>query len=310
MAEAHGRADVAAPLRLTEAYGRHRDASRSLSNLRRIGPSRWRVISRTRAATCLHSALTMAASVELSPQEHDEVSERKHPRAQVLYETIRREGDQELDRPVSALAWSGLAAGLSMGFSLVAMGVLRSALPETPWAKLIVALGYPVGFLIVIVGRQQLFTENSLTPIIPFLREPTAARALQVLRLWAVVLLANVLGTLAFAFAIQRVAVFPAEIRDAFGELGSKALTGGFGSHFVRAIFAGWLIALMMWMLAGADAKAFLVVVMTTLIGAADLAHVIAGWTEAFYAVFAGDAATDPSPNAPQQRRRGSSELH
>jgi len=233
----------------------------------------------------------MAASVELSPQEHDEVGERKHPRAQVLYEAIRREGEQELDRPVSALAWSGLAAGLSMGFSLVAMGVLRSAVPDAPWAKLIVALGYPVGFLIVIVGRQQLFTENSLTPIIPLLREPTAARALRVLRLWLVVLLANVLGTLAFAFVIQRVAVFPAEVRDAFAELGRKALTGGFASHFVRAIFAGWLIALMMWMLAGADARAFLVVVMTTLIGATDLSHVIAGSTEVLYAVFAGDAS-------------------
>src|SRR4051812_30163477 len=107
----------------------------------------------------------MPESVELSRQEHEDLAEHKHPRAQVLYEAIRSEGEQELDRPVSALAWSGLAAGLSMGFSFIAMGLLRAALPDAGWAKLVVALGYPVGFLIVIVGRQQLFTENSLTPI-------------------------------------------------------------------------------------------------------------------------------------------------
>jgi len=236
----------------------------------------------------------MTEAVELSRQEHDEVAERKHPRAQVLYEAIRTEGEEELSRPVNAIAWSGLAAGLSMGFSLVAMGVLRAALPEAPWAKLIAALGYPVGFLIVIVGRQQLFTENSLTPIIPLLQRPSAAKALKVLRLWAVVLFANVLGTLAFAFVVQRLPVFSPEVSQAFGELSRKTMHGGFGSHFTRAIFAGWLIALMMWMLAGADARAFLVVVMTTLVAAADLSHVIAGSTEAFYAVFAGDAsATD-----------------
>jgi len=233
----------------------------------------------------------MTASVELSGREHDEVAERKHPRAQVLYEAILREGEQELGRPVSAIAWSGLAAGLSMGFSLVAMGLLRAALPNARWAELLAALGYPVGFLIVIVGRQQLFTENNLTPILPFLRQPSALKAWQVLRLWVVVLLANLLGTLAFAFVVQRFAVFSPEVSRAFGELGRKALSGGFASHFARAIFAGWLIALMMWMLAGAEAKAFVVVVMTTIIGAGDLSHVVAGSTEAFYTVFAGDAS-------------------
>jgi formate/nitrite transporter FocA (FNT family) len=233
----------------------------------------------------------MAESVDLSHREHEEVAERKHPRAQVLYEAIRSEGEQELARPSSALAWSGLAAGLSMGLSFLTMAVFRSALPDAPWAKLVVALGYSVGFLIVIVGRQQLFTENSLTPVIPLFQQPSLEKALKVARLWAVVLVANLLGTLAFAFVVQRVPVFSAEISQALGELGRKSLSGGFGSHFARGIFAGWIIALMMWLLAGADARAFLVVVMTSIIGAADLSHVIAGSTEALYAVFAGDAS-------------------
>jgi formate-nitrite transporter family protein len=232
----------------------------------------------------------LSQAVELSEGEQGEAEERKHPRAQVLYEAIRLEGEHELERPSAALAWSGLAAGLSMGFSFVAMGLLHALLPHAGWSKLVVALGYGVGFLIVIVGRQQLFTENSLTPIIPLLQSPTRATFLKVCRLWAIVLVSNLLGTLAFAFVLHRTRVFDAAAADAFAELARDAMAGGFTSHFVRAIFAGWLIALMTWMLAGADARAFIVMVMTYLIGVGQLAHVVAGSCEAFFAVFNGDA--------------------
>jgi formate/nitrite transporter FocA (FNT family) len=233
---------------------------------------------------------TLSQAVELNEREQGEAEERKHPRAQVLYEAIRLEGEHELKRPFDALAWSGLAAGLSMGFSFVAMGLLHALLPHAGWSKLLVALGYSVGFLIVIVGRQQLFTENSLTPIIPLLQAPSGATLFKVCRLWAIVLVSNLLGTLVFAFALQQTRVFDSAAADAFAELGRQAMVGGFWRHFVRAIFAGWLIALMTWMLAGADARAFIVVVMTYLVGVGQLSHVIAGSCEAFFAVFNGDA--------------------
>jgi formate/nitrite transporter FocA (FNT family) len=90
---------------------------------------------------------------------------------------------------------------------------------------------------------------------------------------------------------IQRTRVFDSAAAEAFAELGREAMTGGFMSHFGRAIFAGWLIALMTWMLAGADARAFIVMVMTYIIGVGQLSHVIAGSCEAFFAVFNGDAS-------------------
>src|SRR3954447_8659191 len=99
----------------------------------------------------------------LAEDEQEQAEQRRHPRAQVLYESIRMEGEHELDRPASALAWSGFAAGLSMGFSLLGMGLLRAYLPEAPWSRLVVSLGYCLGFVVVIVARQQLFTENTLT---------------------------------------------------------------------------------------------------------------------------------------------------
>jgi len=232
----------------------------------------------------------LSEAVELSPEEEGEAEERKHPRAQVLYEAIRREGEHELERPLAALAWSGVAAGLSMGFSFVAMGLLQARLPHAVWSKLVVALGYGVGFLIVIVGRQQLFTENSLTPVIALLRAPKRATFFKVCRLWAIVLVSNLVGTLVFAFVVHRARVFDVAAAEAFAMLGREVMAGGFMSHFMRAIFAGWLIALMTWMLAGADARAFIVMVMTYLIGVGQLSHVIAGSCEAFFAVFNGDA--------------------
>src|SRR5512142_606227 len=127
----------------------------------------------------------------LNEDEQKQVTRRTAPRAAVVYEAIRREGEDELRRPSSALFWSGLAAGLSMGFSFVAESLLRAGLPDTPARPLIAKLGYSVGFLIVILGRQQLFTENTLTPILPLLQEKSLKAFLNVLRLWAVVLLAN-----------------------------------------------------------------------------------------------------------------------
>src|SRR5579863_122394 len=99
---------------------------------------------------------------EISPAitkkiEERQVQERVAIGAHVVHETIRREGEEELCRPASALAWSGLAAGLSMGFSLVAEGLLAAGLPRASWTPLVAKLGYSVGFLIVVLGRQQLY---------------------------------------------------------------------------------------------------------------------------------------------------------
>src|SRR3954471_12488946 len=93
----------------------------------------------------------------LDPTEAEEASERQSPSSRVVHAAVRSEGEQEVERSVSALAWSSLAAGLSLGFSLVGQAVLRAHLPDASWRPLVVAFGYSIGFLIVILGRQQLF---------------------------------------------------------------------------------------------------------------------------------------------------------
>src|SRR5438270_2046568 len=128
---------------------------------------------------------------ELTEKQREEAEERTSVSVDVIHEAIRHDGEEELNRPASALAWSGLAAGLSMGFSFVGQALLYANLPDARWRPLVVALGYPLGFLIVILGRQQLFTENTLTPIIPLFTRRSLKTLWRVARLWSIVLFAN-----------------------------------------------------------------------------------------------------------------------
>jgi formate/nitrite transporter FocA (FNT family) len=227
---------------------------------------------------------------DLEPAEERKAEEEESLSAGVAHEAIRREGEKELARSVSALAWSGLAGGSSMGLSLLAEGALRSHLPDAEWRPLVAKLGYPVGFLAVILGSQQLFTENTLTPVIPLLARRTGWMLRRVARLWAVVLVANLVGTLLFALAAARTSVFPAELRDAFAAIASEAMEGPTLTRFVRAVPAGWIIALLVWMLPGAsNGKVAVIFLMTWLIGAAGLAHVVVGAVEVQFLVFIGE---------------------
>ena len=225
-------------------------------------------------------------SLRLDPEEQRQVRRRTAPAARVVHEAIRREGEDELRRPASALAWSGLAAGLSMGFSLVAQGLLQAQLPDVSWRPLLVRLGYSVGFIIVVLGRQQLFTENTLTPVLPLLQRFNVRTLMLVLRLWVLVLAANLLGAMIFAWTISRGAIFPPETQRAFAAIGTEALGPDVGTTAVRAIFAGWLIALMVWLLPLAEtARVAVIGIITYVVGLGNFSHSIAGSIEVLYLV-------------------------
>jgi formate/nitrite transporter FocA (FNT family) len=223
----------------------------------------------------------------MSDAERDdqEAEEKSAPSAHVVYEAIRKEGRHEMERQVSSLAWSGLAAGMSMGFSFLTQALLRHHLPESAWTPLIVKLGYAVGFLIVILGRQQLFTENTLTVILPLLQHKTMRDLLRVLRLWVVVLLANLVGAFAFAWVAARTGAFEPDLHGTLDAIAHESTGQTFGINLLRGIFAGWLIALMVWLLPAAEsARIWVIVFITYLVGLGHFPHIIAGAVEAFYA--------------------------
>src|ERR1043166_4563887 len=228
---------------------------------------------------------------QLTAEERKQVERRSSPRTEVVCEAIREEGENELSRSSPTLAWDGLAAGLSMGFSLVAEGLLRAHLSDSAWRPLVSKLGYSVGFLIVVLGRQQLFTENTLTVILPLLQRPYAATLRNVLRLWAVVFLANTAGALLFPFVAARTELFEPQTRQAFAEIGREALKSWWALTLLKGVFAGWLIAMMVWMLPAAEsARFFVVVAMTYVVALGGFSHIIAGSVEVFQLVLAGGA--------------------
>ena len=231
-------------------------------------------------------------TVELTKHEDEEAERRTQLRAAVVFESIRREGETELQRPVVALAFSGLASGFSMGLSLVATGLIRAMLPPSTWRPLVENVGYTLGFLVVTLGRQQLFTENTVTAILPLLDDPNKAQKfVKVVRLWSVVLAANWIGALAFAFAIAHSGAFSPGANDAFLALGKETLSYDFWTVLVKGVFAGWLIALMVWLLPSAEnTRVSVIMLVTYVVGLGGLSHVIAGSVDAFYAGFSGAA--------------------
>jgi formate/nitrite transporter FocA (FNT family) len=225
----------------------------------------------------------------LSEEEERDVDKSQPPRAAVLHEIIRLQGDQELERTVAALFWSALAAGLTMGLSLMAMGLFNARLPDGETSKVIASLGYSAGFLAVILARQQLFTENTLTAVLPVMTKPTLNNVGRLLRLWSVVLVGNLCGTLLVAYVMLHLPIFDPKTDAAFIEIGKKVMENDVGQMFSKGIVSGWMIATMVWMIPSMEsAKMWIIVLITYLMALGDFTHIVVGSAEVSYLVFAG----------------------
>lgn len=228
---------------------------------------------------------------ELSSRQQSEVRAQNRPNAALIHETIRSEGLGELERAAWALALSAFAAGLSMGFSMVVQGELAALLPPGALRDLISPLGYTIGFLIVVLGRQQLFTENTLTPVLPLLHDRSGKTLLLVLKLWAVVLVCNVIGACLFATAAAWLPIFDPKVMQAFSDLGRETIKADFLPIFLRAVLAGWLIALMVWLLPAAEsARPFVIILLAYVVALCGFSHIIAGSVESAFLVQSGQA--------------------
>jgi formate/nitrite transporter FocA (FNT family) len=221
----------------------------------------------------------------------------EHVPSSVIFEAIRREGEHELSRRFSALWWSGVAAGLAISTSVLCKGFLTAILPDAAWAPGVSNLGYTVGFLIVILGRMQLFTENTITPILPLFLAPTRANFAQTARLWGIVFVANLVGCAAAAAVLAHGHILP---DDRFA--GVLAVSRHYAEataleHFVWGVPAGFIIAALVWILPRMDSagEILMIVILTYMIGLGDLSHVVAGSTELFLLVALGELAPGPA---------------
>jgi formate-nitrite transporter family protein len=231
----------------------------------------------------------------ITEKEADDVEEMSSPRTPVIYEIVRRLGDEEMDRPITSLWWSGVAAGLSISFSLLAQAVLQSHMPGASWTPLVTSLGYPVGFVMVVLSRQQLFTESTVTAVLPVMADLTLTGLARLGRLWSIVLVANMAGTLVAALLCTFTPVLPPELKAAMLDVAGQITNHTWIEMMVRAIASGFLIATLVWLIPSAEAAQFhVIVVITYLIAAAGFMHIVAGSVEAFFLVLNGHLGVQP----------------
>lgn len=233
----------------------------------------------------------MAESAQLDDDEEQQVGELESASSSVIFEAIRRAGEHELARPFSALWWSGVAAGLAISTSVLFKGSLASILPDAAWSAGISNLGYTVGFLIVILGRMQLFTENTITPILPLFQGPTRAKFYKTARLWGIVLIANLVGCAAAALVLVHGHILPEPRLEGVLAISRHYAEATALQHFAWGIPAGFIIAALVWILPRMESagEVLMIVILTYVIGLGGMSHVVAGSTELFILVARGE---------------------
>lgn len=226
----------------------------------------------------------------LTADEREDVRELSAPRAPVIYEVVRRQGEEELRRPVGSLFWSGIAGGITIMASVIAEGSLAMKLPPSiAWREPVINLGYSLGFLMVILGRMQLFTEQTIVAVLPIVADPGWRRLWITARLWVVVFFANMIGNAIAAAMNVHAHLMGADLLASMLAVSGRLAQHTPGDLLLTAIPAGFLIASVSWLRAGTTGSDFWVVLaLTTAIALGNFTHVIAGGAETFLLLFAG----------------------
>jgi formate-nitrite transporter family protein len=214
---------------------------------------------------------------------------RVRPSAADIYEHVKRDAAEELDRPTAALAFSGLFAGGTLGFSGLAFAAATVAMGGSHGARLVAALLYPVGFAAAIVGRAQLFTENTLYPVTLVLDQRRHLG--RTARLWAVVFVTNVAGAILFALLAMKSGALPQDMRSELASIGGDAASGPWSSFFWSGVIAGWLLALVAWLVEASSSvtgQVVLIWALTAVIGLVGLDHCVSTTAEVGAATISG----------------------
>ncbi|MDG6895646.1 MULTISPECIES: formate/nitrite transporter family protein [Volucribacter] len=223
---------------------------------------------------------------KMAIEEHERLSPR------LLYEIIRRDGIEELTRPTKALVFSGITAGLVVSFSFIFKAIFTAYVPQQPWAPLITNMGYTVGFLLVILGRMQLFTENTITTVVPLFSPLNLTKLYAVARLWFIVFASNLIGTTLAALFLQNSHVLNPEFVVALKQIAHHVKAFSVSDSIWKGIPAGILIASIVWMTPMVNGGKFIMIFFFIyLIALGDFAHVVVGSAEIAYLVFQGEAS-------------------
>jgi formate/nitrite transporter FocA (FNT family) len=226
-----------------------------------------------------------------TPSTEGKQKDLERPSAEDLYEQVATNARQELARSTVALGLSGFGAGAFMGLSALGTAIALAVLGASPGARIISRMLYPLGFIVVIVGRSQLFTENTLYPVALVLSEKR--QFWNTMRLWAVVLPTNLLGALAFSLLAADTSALEPSFVSALSTLGAKAIAHPASTVFWSGVIGGWLIALAAWLVSASHSitgSVMVIWMLTFIVGLGDFAHCIASSCEILVTVLTGHA--------------------
>jgi formate/nitrite transporter FocA (FNT family) len=229
---------------------------------------------------------------DIDSREQEIVAQHETASAKLVHEIIRQRGIGELERTTTSLIWSAIGAGFTIGISLFAMAAIERAAPGSRALPLLLALGYAMGFVAVIAGRMQLFTESTITAVLPLATTPSWSNLWRTLRLWALVLSGNVLGTFLFALLVHYDVTRLPEISALIERQSAAAMTIYLEAPFWKGIPAGFLLAVAVWASPNLEKQELLLIVLFTgLMAIGEVAHSIVGSAEMWIAMLAGEVA-------------------
>jgi formate/nitrite transporter FocA (FNT family) len=225
--------------------------------------------------------------------EFGEVEDEPHPLGLEAPEIIHDAaliGRRRLHRPLSESLITGLIGGMSVSFGAISLAWASASVggsgAEANVAHLAGALAFPVGFIILLIGKSELFTEDFFLPVTAVLeREGTLA---ELGKLWGVTLFANLLGVLTFALLISRPDVLDTGPAEALIDLARKKTDFSYSTAFIKAIFAGWLMTLLTWLLLASEgfgSKLVIIWMIGSLIVLGEFNHVVISAAEIWIAI-------------------------
>lgn len=216
--------------------------------------------------------------------------ESSRPHALDIYERVCEDTAEELGRPEGSLFFSGLFAGLAIGLAPLAVAMVTASLGEDVRSTAFIAsLFYPIGYIAVIVGRSQFFTENTLYPVMLSLRHKEYFG--QTARLWLIVLTMNLVGALIFAALAVWTDALTDPVQSQLVSNGVSYTEGSFIDTFWSGVVTGFLLALVAWLVEGSDTvtgRVAVIWVLTFLVSLGSFDHCIATTVTAFSALIDG----------------------
>ncbi len=211
------------------------------------------------------------------------------PTADEIFEQVARNARGEIERSSMSLALSGVVGGMTMGLTPLAMSMAVTKLGDNTLGNMLAYLLYPIGFITVILGRAQLFTENTLYPVALVLSE--RKHLWSTLRLWGIVFCTNIIGAAVFATLMAHTNALSPPMLSAMSKFGVVACLRPMPDIFWSGVIGGWMIAMVAWLVSGSHSitgSVMLIWLLTFVVGLGGFAHCIATSGEILAAVFHG----------------------